>query len=187
MKINTKDMILVAMFAALTAVGAFLKIPVEPAAITLQFLFTAFAGIILGSKLGALSQIVYVATGLIGIPIFTKGGGIGYVMQPSFGYLIGFIVGAYVIGKIVENSDNPNYFTFLIASIAGLFVIYLIGVPYLYVILTKVVGMELSIGGALKIGLVVFLPGDILKCLITAIVGVNVIPRLKKAKVLEAR
>lgn len=184
MKISTKEMILVAMFAALTAVGAFLKIPVEPTAITLQFLFTAFAGIILGSKLGALSQIVYVITGLIGIPIFTKGGGIGYVFQPSFGYLIGYIVGAYVIGKIIENANKPNYITFFAASIAGLFVVYLLGVPYLYIILTKVVGMDLTIGSALKMGLIVFLPGDILKSIIIAIVGVNVIPRLKKANVI---
>jgi biotin transport system substrate-specific component len=185
MKITTKEMILVSMFAALTAIGGFLKIPVEPAAITLQFLFTAFAGIILGAKLGALSQIVYVVIGLIGVPIFTKGGGLGYVFQPSFGYLIGFIAGAYVIGKIVEKSEKQNYITFFIASIVGSFIIYLIGVPYLYVIVKNVMGSDINFMWALKNGLLLFLPGDILKSIIIAIVGVNIIPKLNKARLLK--
>lgn len=73
---NTRDLILVAIFAALTAIGAFIKIPVPYVPFTLQYLFCALAGMILGSKLGALSQIVYVAIGLAGLPVFTEGGGI---------------------------------------------------------------------------------------------------------------
>jgi biotin transport system substrate-specific component len=186
MRITTKEMILVSMFAALTAIGAFLKIPAQPADITLQFFFTAFAGIILGSRIGALSQIVYVVIGLIGIPIFTKGGGIGYVFQPSFGYLLGFIVAAYVIGKIVEKNKEPKFITFFMASIAGIFVMYLIGIPYLYVIVKNVMGSDINFMWALKNGLLIFLPGDLLKSVITAIVGVNIIPKLKKANVLKA-
>src|SRR3712207_6937283 len=63
-------------------------------------LFRSFSGMLLGAKLGALSQILYVAMGLLGIPIFTEGGGLMYVVKPTFGYLVGFIVGAYVIGFI---------------------------------------------------------------------------------------
>lgn len=79
-----RDLILVAMFAALTAIGAFIKIPIPYVPFTLQFLFCAFAGMILGARLGALSQIIYVAIGLAGIPVFTEGGGIGYVFKPTF-------------------------------------------------------------------------------------------------------
>ena len=57
----------------------------------------------LGSRLGALSQLVYVVLGLIGIPVFTAGGGISYIFKPTFGYLLGYIIGAYVIGKIAES------------------------------------------------------------------------------------
>ena len=78
---KTRALAFTALFAALTAAGAFVSIPVGPVSITLQFLFTAMAGILLGRRCGALSQLVYVALGLLGLPIFTRGGGLGYVLQ----------------------------------------------------------------------------------------------------------
>ena len=79
---KTRNLIIVAMFAALTAIGAFIKVPIPYVPFTLQYLFCALAGLVLGSKLGALSQIVYVAIGLSGVPVFTEGGGIGYIFKP---------------------------------------------------------------------------------------------------------
>ena len=80
---KTRTMILCALFAALTAVGAFFKIPFALAAISLQFLFTAMAGVLLGAGYGALSQAVYVLIGLVGVPIFALGGGFSYIFQPA--------------------------------------------------------------------------------------------------------
>ena len=97
---KTKDLVLCAMFVALIAVGAFIKIPVPVVPFTLQFLFTMLAGLLLGPVNGALAVVVYIVLGLIGLPIFTQGGGPGYIFQPSFGYIIGFAVAAYVNGKI---------------------------------------------------------------------------------------
>lgn len=74
---KTKDMILIAMFAALITVGAYIKIPVPVCPFTLQFLFTTLAGIILGAKNGTIAVSVYVLLGLAGLPVFTGGGGIG--------------------------------------------------------------------------------------------------------------
>lgn len=68
------QMLLTALFAALTAIGAFLKIPVGTISFTLQVFFTCMAGVLLGPYWGALSQFVYVALGLMGLPIFTEGG-----------------------------------------------------------------------------------------------------------------
>ena len=90
MKNKTRMMILAALFAALTAVGAFIRFPLGTMSVTLQFMFTAMAGVLLGAKWGAVSQTVYVVLGLVGLPVFTMGGGIGYVMQPSFGFLLHF-------------------------------------------------------------------------------------------------
>ncbi|KYH35448.1 biotin transporter BioY [Clostridium tepidiprofundi DSM 19306] len=181
MKINTKDMVLVSLFAALTAVGAFIQIPIGPAPITLQVLFTALAGVILGSRLGALSQMVYVFLGLVGLPIFAGGtGGISTVFTPSFGYLIGFIVGAYIIGKISETTKVVNFTRLFIASLTGMVVIYAIGVPYLYIILKDVSGVGISVAKALKIGMLIFIPGDIAKCILTAVLGVKIIPIIKR-------
>ena len=73
--IKTRDLIYCALFAALTAIGAFLHFQLFQATITLQFFFTAMAGLLLGAKLGALSQLLYVALGLVGVPIFAAGGG----------------------------------------------------------------------------------------------------------------
>lgn len=111
MKIRT--MTRVALFAALTAVGAFIRIPLGYSSITLQTFFTAMAGCVLGPWYGALSQLVYVALGLVGLPIFTQGGGIGYLMQPTCGFLIGLIPAAWVIGRIAgrkpgAEADRPG-------------------------------------------------------------------------------
>ena len=119
--IKTRNLILVAMFAALTAVGAFIKVPIPYIPFTLQYLFCALAELILGSRLGALSQIVYVAIGLSGVPVFTEGGGLGYIFKPTFGYLIGFIVAAYVIGKIRENVKDFTFLRTIFTLLLGLF------------------------------------------------------------------
>ena len=87
---TTRKLVRTALFAALTAVGAFLKIPLGPSAITLQFFFTAMAGCLLGSGCGALSQLIYVVLGLLGLPIFTAGGGFFRCAAPDFGFLLGF-------------------------------------------------------------------------------------------------
>ena len=100
---KAKDMILVALFAALTAIGAFIKIPIPYVPITLQVLFCAYSGLLLGARRGLYSQLLYLAVGLIGIPIFTNGGGPAYVLQPTFGYLVGFALCSYIIGKVTEN------------------------------------------------------------------------------------
>ncbi len=180
MNIKTKNMILVSLFTALTAAGAFIKIPIGTVPVTLQFVFTALAAILLGPRLGALSQIVYVALGLIGIPVFTEGGGLGYIFKPSFGYLIGFIIGAYTIGYIVSKYKKPGVIKLMAACIAGTAVIYAVGVPYLYVVLKYVSGSNISPSKVLQIGALIFLPGDLLKCFLTAVIGAKVIPVLKK-------
>ena len=97
---RSRDMALVALFAALTAVGAFIRIPVPVVPFTLQFLFTNLAGLLLGAKRGAAAAGVYMAAGLIGVPVFTQGGGPWYVMNPTFGYIAGFAAGAWCAGKI---------------------------------------------------------------------------------------
>ena len=76
---KTKDLVLCAMFVALIAVGAFIKVPVPVVPFTLQFLFTMLAGLLLGPVNGALAVVVYIVLGLVGLPIFTQGGGPGYI------------------------------------------------------------------------------------------------------------
>ena len=81
MKISAKELSLISMFTALTAIGAFISFPVGPVPITLQSLFVILSGLVLGSKLGALSQLVYILLGLVGIPIFA---GLPVVFSQSY-------------------------------------------------------------------------------------------------------
>ena len=117
---TTRQLVRTALFAALTAVGAFLKIPLGPSAITLQFFFTAMAGCLLGSGCGALSQLIYVALGLLGLPVFTAGGGFSYVLHPTFGFLLGLIPAAWVIGRLAR-STRSFWRIALAALLFGLF------------------------------------------------------------------
>ena len=145
---KTLMLVLAALFAALTAVGAFFKIPFALAAISLQFLFTAMAGILLGAGYGALSQGVYVLIGLVGVPIFALGGGLSYVLQPTFGFLLGLIPSAFVIGKLAK---RPLTFRgTALAMLAGLAVLYAIGVPYMALILNTFLGKGMGFFGPMR-------------------------------------
>ena len=181
MKSKTQKMIFVALFAALTAAGAFIKIPIGPAPISMQSFFTYLAGILLGPYLGALSQLLYVLLGLLGVPIFTAGGGFSYLFNPAFGYLIGFIFAPIVIGKIAFSTEKPRFFRLLWGCIAGFLVIDAIGVPYMYLILKYVTHTPISFLQTLTVGCLVFLPGDSLKSLLAAYLGKRLIPILKRS------
>lgn len=124
------------MFAALMMIGAnitafvpFLVVGGVP--ITLQTFFALLAGLLLGSRLGATAMTVYMVIGLVGAPVFAKfGGGFGSIINPTFGFVISFIIMAYVVGKIVEkNSSLPSY---IIAALVGLVINYVFGTNWMY-------------------------------------------------------
>lgn len=178
---NTRNLILVAMFAALTAIGAFIKVPIPYVPFTLQYLFCALAGLILGSKLGALSQIVYVAIGLSGVPVFTEGGGISYIFKPTFGYLIGFVVAAYVIGKVRESVLKLTFIKTIFTLLLGLFFIYLFGVVYLYISYNLYLGKDISFYFAFFYGFVVCITGDLVLTVFAAYISIKLLPVLRKS------
>lgn len=184
---KTRELSQVALFAALTAVGAFINIPIPYVPFTLQFMFCAFAGILLGSKLGMLSQLLYVGIGLIGIPVFTQGGGPSYILQPTFGYLIGFIVAAYIIGRMIENKKDLSVKYILIAILIGLFFVYLIGVPYLYLINKFYLCNPYTVYLAVLYGFIMCVGGDVLLSLIIAITAYKVVPILKKSGYIKVK
>lgn len=169
---HTRMLILTALFAALTAVGAFLRLPLGAMSITLQFLFTALAGTLLGPKWGAASQAVYVALGLVGLPVFTMGGGLGYFIQPSFGFLLGLIPAAWAVGRLTQGGAGV-----VPAALAGLAVLYLVGLPYMGLILNAYLGKGLPALTVVETGMLVYLPGDLVK--IAAVAAVT--PPLRRA------
>ncbi|GBF34755.1 substrate-specific component BioY [Desulfocucumis palustris] len=162
--LTTKQMALVSMFAALTAVGAFIKIPVPYIPFTLQFFFVILAGLLLGSRLGLLSQIIYIAVGLSGLPVFASGGGIGYVAQPTFGYLLGFAAAAFVAGRINEKYSRDSAAFYFVCCLAGLALVYVVGALYLYLVMNYLAGTAFTVKQTLWFGVVICLPGDLLLC-----------------------
>lgn len=175
-----RSIILEALFAALTAVGAFIKIPAPLAPITMQTLFCILAGLMLGPWLGALSQVLYVLLGLVGLPIFTAGGGPMYVLQPTFGYLVGLIPGAFLCGLISRRARKFSFPFALLASLACMFTVYLVGVPYLYLMLNNYLHKSVSLGTAAISGFLMFVPGDLIKCAAASLLAVRLRPIIQR-------
>ena len=178
-QLNIRDIVLCAMFIALITVGAFIKIPIPNMPFTLQFLFTNLAGIILGANLGALSVLIYVIAGLIGIPVFTTGGGPGYIFYPTFGFLVGFIIGTYVSGKFLEKRELTAKNIF-IASIINLLIVYALGMIHYYFISNFYSDSPIGIGALFLYCFVLAVPGDLLLCFLSSVVGKKVNSAISK-------
>ena len=166
---RTRDMVLFSMFTALIALGAFIRIPVPICPLTMQLFFTALAGLILGGKRGAAAVGVYVLLGLIGVPVFTQGGGPEYIFQPTFGYLVGFIIGTGITGWLRERAGRVPGFRYLLgACLAGLVVIYIFGVLYIYIISNYYLNLPIGLWPVVLHGCLVSIPGDLVKCAMAA-------------------
>jgi len=172
MKHSVKRMLLIALFAALTAVGAFLRVPLGAISFTLQVFFTCMAGILLGPYCGAASQALYVLLGLLGAPIFTEGGGLMYFAKPTFGFLLGLIPMAFAVGLAADRLPvKHDRLRLLLAGAIGLFALYAVGLPYLYFVL----GGAWSVGKTLVSGCLIFLPFDALKLGCASILGARLL------------
>lgn len=133
MKIKTGDITLAAMFAALMAIGAnvtsFIVIGGVP--ITLTTFFCVLAGLLLGGRLGAISMIVYALVGLVGAPVFAGlTGGPAIVLKPTFGFILSYIMVAYVVGRIVEMKSTRK--SFILAGLVGMVINYVVGTNWMY-------------------------------------------------------
>lgn len=176
---NLKKMLLTAVFAALTAIGAFLRIPVGFSSFTLQVFFTCMAGVLLGPYWAAASQLLYVLLGLIGIPIFTEGGGMMYLFKPTFGFLLGLIPMAFLTGLLSHRLKKlPLPGRIALSCFTGLIALYAVGLPYMYWML----GGAWSIGKTVISGCLIFLPFDALKILCVVLLGTKLVPLLRKQK-----
>ncbi|ACJ34755.1 biotin transporter BioY [Anoxybacillus flavithermus] len=135
---RAKDLTFIAMFAALMAIGAnitswapFLVIGGVP--ITLQTFFCVLAGAILGAKRGAMAMTVYMLIGLFGAPVFARfSGGFSTVIAPTFGFILSFILAAYVTGLLIEKSTNRSIARFITATIIGMVINYVVGTNWMY-------------------------------------------------------
>ena len=156
------QLLLIVAGSLFVALSAQIEIPMWPIPITMQTLAVLLVGGVLGSRLGALSLLAYLFEGAIGLPVFAGGGGsLAYFAGPTTGYLIGFVVAAFVVGWFCERGWDRKVGTAVFVMLIGTATIYLFGLPWL----AQFTGIE----KVLQLGFFPFIPGDILKALVAAI------------------
>ncbi len=173
-----RGMILAAMFGAATAAGAYVMIPIPLVPVTLQTFFLYMAALLLGARLGALSQAVYLLLGIIGLPVFAGGkAGIGVLFGPTGGYLLGFVAAAVITGWIATLGSGPaGLGRMLFAMAAGTACLYALGVVQLALV------ANLAPAKALALGVLPFIPGDVLKIVVAALISRKLQPWLMPAR-----
>jgi biotin transport system substrate-specific component len=171
-----RSIVLCSLMAGLMAAGAFIYVPLGPVPIVLTNLFVLLSGLLLGARWGAASAALYLLVGAIGLPVFSGGrGGLAHLFGPTGGYLFGFILSAWITGLISERlhrSINGS----VLAVIFGSLVIYGLGVPWLKVI------TQMTWNKAWMVGMVPFLPGDVLKAVSAVILFRSLKPILDRQK-----
>lgn len=161
----------VLLFATLTAVGAYVEVPVpgSPVPVTLQTLVVSLSGVLLGARLGAASQAAYLLAGALGAPVFAGGAlGLAYLFGPTGGYLLAFPLAAALTGRLTEKTLLQTGSTAVLRLAGGIllgtFVIFAGG----YAQLTLLTGDAKM---ALKLGVLPFLAGDVLKVVATTLIA----------------
>lgn len=170
-KIATKTLALIAVMTAVTCVLAPLSIPIGPVPISLTNLAVYFALYILGMKKGTLSYIVYLAIGLVGVPVFSGfTGGPAKLIGPTGGYLIGFIPMAVIAGILIDKFHG-KFVQSMIGMVVGTIVCYALGTVWL------AYQAQMDFMAALWAGVIPFIPGDLIKMVLAAFFG----PQIRKA------
>ena len=170
-------MALSALMAALTAVGAFIAIPMGPVPIVLQNFFAMLAALLLGSRWGVASMAIYLFAGALGLPVFAGGtGGLARFAGPTGGYLISYLPMVFLIGYLSEKGGGRTTVDVL-AMCLGALVLYAGGVTWLKL------ATGMSVGKAVTVGMLPFLPGDGVKIAGAAAVARAIRPILPQSAV----
>jgi len=158
-----RDVALIATFSLMTALAAQISIPLPftPVPITGQTFAVLLGGALLGSRRGALSILLYLGEGAAGLPVFAGGtGGFARFIGPTGGYLIGFVVAAYLVGALAERGWDRRFWRAVVAMLIGEGAIYLFGLLWL--------ARFVPSGKVFSLGMLPFLPGDLIKLILAA-------------------
>jgi biotin transport system substrate-specific component len=147
---STYDIVMCGMFTALMAAGAYIKIMIPlgvwQVTFSMQIFVAVLCGFLMGAGRGFLSVLSYLIVGLCGVPVFAHGGGLGYVLKPTFGFLIGFAAAASVTGFLYEKAKSRSAVGTMAIAFAGEMAYYACGLVYYYVMFNFFVGTEAGIG-----------------------------------------
>ncbi len=181
----------VALMAAVTAVAAQIAVPIPPVPFTLQVLAVILSGLLLGPRYGALAQAIYVLVGAVGVPVFAEfSGGLGVILGPRGGYLVSYPIAAAVAGLaagavrsagvrsagVRSAARRRALLTGFLWGCVGLGVIYAFGVAWLSVV------TDLPFAVALAQGVLIFVPFDLIKVGLAALVAVAAAPAISPSR-----
>jgi len=149
----------------LIAILAQLAVPLYPVPVTGQTFAVLLVGAALGPGLGAATVLLYLLEGSMGLPVFSQGrSGLAMFLGPTGGYLLGFVVAAAVVGVLARMGWDRRFWTTMAAMLIGNLVIYCTGLSWLCM------GLGMSLGSSMGVGLYPFIPGDLLKALLAALI-----------------
>lgn len=191
MNFTPRDITYTAVFTAAASISGLLLqlIPAALVPFSLLPLIAMLAGGVLGSKLGALSMTLYMVLGLAGIPVLSRPpfGGLSYIFQPTFGFVLGFIFCAYTAGKMLEGNQEKetSYPRYLAAMLLGLTILYVTGLTYLYLILHLYLGQEVGFIELLTLGFFPFILFDLAKTLVAVNLSRTLVKRIRPASFLK--
>lgn len=178
-KLMSVDIAECALFVVLMVAGAYIRIPFPLVPLTFQTVVSVLAGLLLGWKKGAASMCVYCFAGLAGLPFFTGGGGITYVLKPSFGYIIGFIAAAAVAG-VVAGKESCGTKRYIFAALAAFLADYAVGIPYC-IIAAKLLGVA-DLTKLFLTGNLIYMPKDAVLCVLAALLAKTLVPVIRRGK-----
>ena len=171
---NQKKMILAAFFAALLCISSYIIIPIGLVPHSMQIAFIFLTGLILGKKWASISVLVWFMIGCLGLPVFAGGkAGITTFIGPTGGFLIGFLVSAYLIGFFSERGLTKFKLTFIVFML-GLLVVYVLGTIVFVLSMKYVLNKPLAWDVAIKMVVMPFLPFDLIKAVMAAYIGLRV-------------
>lgn len=167
---TTKNIVFIGMFTALISLGAFISLPIGPVAITLQSFFVLLSAYFL-KKRAVYATLAYTIIGLIGLPVFSGfTGGVFSIFKASFGFIVGMNIAAYIMGNIFNNLKNKGFIKVATVFLFGSIIIYLVGLPYMAFVLNVYLKNGLTLTDILTKGMLIFLPGDIIKVIIAGLI-----------------
>lgn len=172
-----------ALFCTLICIGSFIRIPMpNMMPMTLQTFFVLLTALVLPLKASLLATITYMALGLIGLPIFSGGGGIGYVLMPNFGFIIGFVVATVIISVITEKLKNRKLWHFILISLLGIIIVYIIGILYFAFITNVYNNNGYSAIWFIQTIFLPFLPKEIICIILSSLSAYKIRPYITKSK-----
>ena len=170
-----------ALFCTLICIGSFIRIPIpNMMPMTLQTFLVLLTALILPLKASTLAIATYIALGIIGLPIFSGGGGLGYVLMPNFGFIIGFFIATVIISAIVEKLKNCKLWRYIIMSVVGIAIIYIIGIFYFAFITNVYNNNDYSAIWFIQTIFLPFLPKEIICIILASLSAYKIRPYITK-------